>query len=35
MLVELDKDYAAASAETPWPDWYAARIVERFRAADD
>jgi hypothetical protein len=35
MLVELDKDYTAAGAETPWPDWYAARIVERFGAADD
>jgi hypothetical protein len=34
MLVELDKDYTAASAETPWPDWYAARIVEQFGAAD-
>jgi hypothetical protein len=33
MLVELDSDYTAASAETPWPEWYAARIVERFGAA--
>ena len=35
LLVELDKDYTAASAEAPWPDWYAARIVERFGAAED
>jgi len=35
MLVELDKGYTAASPETPWPSWYAARIVERFGAAED
>jgi hypothetical protein len=29
-LVGLDKDYVAASPETPWPQWYAERIVERF-----
>jgi hypothetical protein len=31
-LVGLDKDYAAASPEAPWPRWYAERIVERFTA---
>jgi hypothetical protein len=30
MLVGLDKDYTAASPETPWPRWYAELIVERF-----
>jgi hypothetical protein len=30
MLVQLDRDYTEASPETPWPQWYAARIVERF-----
>jgi hypothetical protein len=29
-LVGLDKDYTAASADAPWPVWYAERIVERF-----
>lgn len=29
-LVKLDKDYAAASAEEPWEDWYAARLIDRF-----
>jgi hypothetical protein len=31
LLVTLDKDYAAASPGDPWPQWYAARIVEHFR----
>ncbi len=30
MLVKLDKDYAAESPDDSWPDWYAARLVERF-----
>jgi hypothetical protein len=29
-LVECDAAYADASPQEPWPDWYAARIVERF-----
>ena len=29
-LVGLDKDYAAAGPDTPWTQWYAERIVERF-----
>ena len=31
LLVSLDKDYTAASPDAPWPQWYAERIVERFR----
>ena len=30
MLVSLDKEYAAGDPGTPWPQWYAERIVERF-----
>ena len=33
LLVSLDKEYAAAKPETPWPQWYAERIVEHFSAA--
>jgi hypothetical protein len=33
LLVDLDKDYTEASPETPWPDWYASRILERLGAA--
>jgi hypothetical protein len=29
-LVGLDKEYAAARPDTPWPQWYAERVVERF-----
>ena len=32
MLVGLDKEYTDASPDTPWPQWYAERIVERFTA---
>jgi hypothetical protein len=32
LLVELDKGYAEASPDEPWPRWYGERIVERFRA---
>ena len=32
LLVRLDKQYADASPDTPWPDWYAARIVAHFEA---
>jgi hypothetical protein len=27
LLVELDKDYTRAGSASPWPDWYAHRIV--------
>src|SRR6476661_7790806 len=33
ILVELDREYTEASPETPWPQWYASRIAERFGAA--
>ena len=33
MLVQLDKDYATERPATPWPAWYAGRIVERFATA--
>jgi len=32
MLVSLDKEYAATSPEVPWPQFYAERIIEHFRA---
>jgi hypothetical protein len=35
MLVQLGKDYQAEGPETPWPAWYAERIVERFAAAPE
>jgi hypothetical protein len=30
MLVPLDKEYTMTSPDMPWPQWYAARIVEHF-----
>ena len=30
LLVSLDKEYAAEKPETPWPQWYAERIVKHF-----
>jgi hypothetical protein len=35
LLVNLDKDYTTASPDTPWPTWYAERIVEHFAANPD
>src|ERR671931_28640 len=32
LLVQLDKDYSAASPDEPWPQWYARRIVEQLGA---
>ncbi len=29
-IVDLDKDYATAGPEVPWPQWYAERILEQF-----
>jgi hypothetical protein len=34
MLVTLDKDYAREGPDTPWPQWYAKRIVAELGAAD-
>jgi hypothetical protein len=33
LLVQLDKDYERIRPDTPWPDWYGARIGERFGLA--
>ena len=30
LLVSLDKEYAAAKPEAPWPHYYAERIVKHF-----
>jgi hypothetical protein len=30
MLVKLDRDYTEESPDEPWPDWYAARLIEHF-----
>ena len=34
LLVSLDRDYAAAKPEAPWPQWYAQRIVEHFSGGE-
>ncbi len=30
LLVELDKEHARSSPQTPWPAWYAAQMIERL-----
>jgi hypothetical protein len=30
MLVKLDKDYGDESPDEPWPDRYAARLIDHF-----
>ena len=30
LLVTLDKDYTKAGPSTPWPQWYAERMLEHF-----
>ena len=30
-LVELDEEFAAASPSTPWPAWYAERLIAKYR----
>jgi hypothetical protein len=30
LLVALDKDYTAQGPDTPWPAWYAERVVSHF-----
>jgi hypothetical protein len=32
LLVSLNKEYTDTSPETPWPDWYAERIVAQLSA---
>jgi hypothetical protein len=33
LLVSLDREYADAESDTPWPQWYADRIVKHFTPA--
>jgi hypothetical protein len=33
LLVSLDKQYAEANPGSPWPPWYADRILEHFSTA--
>jgi hypothetical protein len=32
LLVGLDKDYSESAPDTPWPQWYAERVVGHFSA---
>src|SRR5204863_1346427 len=31
LLVQLDKDYTAAGPDTPWPRWFAGRVIEHVK----
>jgi hypothetical protein len=33
MLVTLDREYGETQPDLPWPQWYAARLIEHFSAA--
>lgn len=33
LLVSLDKEYTAAGPDTPWPQWYAERVLGHFGSA--
>jgi hypothetical protein len=33
LLVSLDKDYIRENPETPWPQWYAERVIDHFSPA--
>lgn len=35
LLVTLDKEYATAGTSTPWPHWYAERLLEHFASRPD
>ena len=35
LLVSLDKEYTATSPDTPWPQWYAARMLDHFGSATE
>jgi hypothetical protein len=35
LLVTLDKEYTTASPTTPWPQWYAERMLEHFAVPPD
>ena len=30
LLVSLDKDYTREGPDTPWPEWYASKLVENL-----
>jgi hypothetical protein len=32
LLVSLDKEYSGGGMDVPWPQFYAERLLERFRA---
>ncbi len=32
LLVGLDKEYTGANPDSPWPQWYAQRLVRHFAA---
>jgi hypothetical protein len=34
LLVSLDKEYAAATPDAPWPQWYAERILTHFSVGE-
>jgi hypothetical protein len=34
LLVQLDKDHTQAAADTPWPQWYAQRLVAHLGAGE-
>src|SRR5437588_7128826 len=31
LLVTLDREYGTAATDTPWPQWYAERVLEHFQ----
>jgi hypothetical protein len=33
LLVQADKDYTRTTPQTPWPDWYAQRVLAHFGAS--
>jgi hypothetical protein len=33
LLVGLDKEYVETKPDAPWPEWYAASIIDHFGAA--
>jgi hypothetical protein len=33
LLVSLDSEYTATSPDTPWPQWYAERVLDHFGSA--
>ena len=35
LLVSLDREYTKENPDSPWPQWYADQIIERFGATSD